>query len=581
MCGIVGCIAGEDVNDILYKGIRKLEYRGYDSCGIAISDGKDVVLKKDVGGIEAVNKKTGLLGVKGKVGMAHTRWATTGRVTKENAHPHSDDKGKVFLVHNGIIENYEEMKKALLDSGHVFASETDSEVIAHYIAYRLAGGKTPEEAMKDFINTARGTFAVLFIIKGQQKLYAMKRDSPLCLGIIDGRYMLASDIYAFSDMTNKAIFFDDEEYAVIDKDGYSFYDCFGDPVEKEISTFKWTRKEESKEKFDHYMMKEIKEQPEVVGRLVDSFETFQKDRIKEFVRLIKDSKRVVFLACGTSYHASLVGAFLLTQLGIRAHSVIASEFEHFLLVDRDTLVIPISQSGETMDVVTVLKDIRFKKAKIASIVNVPYSTVQRLSDVSVEILAGQEICVAATKSFTNQLVTLFEIARALGNRGINLGSIPEKISSTIEKNEAYIKGLAEELHEKNDIFVLGRGMSYPIAREFALKLKEISYVHAEGMMAGELKHGTIALVEEGTPIISLIPNNNPDMISNTKEVEARGARTIIISNTNGEIHIPSCTDAEFAIYSALIGHLLSYYIARLRKLPIDKPRNLAKSVTVK
>ncbi len=581
MCGIVGCIAGEDVNEILYNGIRKLEYRGYDSCGIAVTDGKDVVLKKDVGDIEKVNKKIDLHGMKGNIGMAHTRWATTGKVTKENAHPHADDKEKVFLVHNGIIENYEEIKKGLLDSGHVFKSETDSEVIAHFIAERIGQGKTPEEAMKDFINTARGTFAVLFFVKGLDRLYAMKRDSPLCLGLIDGKHMLASDIYAFSDVTNKAIFFDDEEYAVIDRQGYRFFDCFGDPLEKEISTFKWTRKEESKEKFDHFMMKEIKEQPEVVGRLVDSFETFQKAKIKEIVRLIKNSRRVVFLACGTSYHASLVGAFLLTQLGIRAHSVIASEFEHFLLVDKDTLVIPISQSGETMDVVTVLKDIKFKKAKIASIVNVPYSTVQRLSDVSVEILAGQEICVAATKSFTNQLVTLFEIARELGNRGINLASIPDKIRSTIDRNEEYIKALAKELYETNDIFVLGRGMSYPIAREFALKLKEISYIHAEGMMAGELKHGTIALVEEGTPIISLIPNNNPDMISNTKEVEARGARTIVISNTNGEIHLPSSTDAEFAVYSALIGHLLSYYIAKLRKLPIDKPRNLAKSVTVK
>lgn len=234
-----------------------------------------------------------------------------------------------------------------------------------------------------------------------------------------------------------------------------------------------------------------------------------------------------------------------------------------------------------MDVVSVLKDIKLKKAKIASIVNVPYSTVQRLSDVSLEICAGQEVCVAATKSFTNQLVTLFAIAKELGNTGIDLSKIAERISETISKNEEYVKKLAHEMKNEKDIYVLGRGISYPIAREIALKLKEISYVHAEGMMAGELKHGTIALITQGTPVISLIPNKSADMLSNTKEVEARGARTIVVSNTNGEIHIPQCSDAEFAVYSSLVGHLLSYYIAKLNGLPIDKPRNLAKSVTVK
>jgi len=578
MCGIIGILSKKEysVKDSLLTSLKKLEYRGYDSCGYATCEGH---IAKEIGYIDKLIGKSP--DDKTRLGICHTRWATHGGITKENSHPHFSNDKNIFLIHNGIIENFEELKNELQKKGYKFISETDTEVIVHYIDDKIKNGKTPEQAMQDFINIARGTFAVLFFVKYKNRLYAMKRDSPLCLGVINGKFILASDIYAFSDETNKAIFFDDEEYAVFDENGYKFYDCFGDPVDKEIITFEWTRKEETKEKYDHFMMKEIKEQPEVVHRLVNSFDNLQKNKVREFARLIKSSKRVVFLACGTSYHASLVGAFLLTQLGIKASSVIASEFEHFLLVDKDTLVIPISQSGETMDVVTVLKDIKLKKAKIASIVNVPYSTVQRLSDVSIEILAGQEICVAATKSFTNQLVTLFEIARELGNRGINLRSIPEKIQETIDRNEDYIKKLSKELFEINDIFVLGRGMSYPIAREFALKLKEISYVHAEGMMAGELKHGTIALVEEGTPIISLIPNDNADMISNTKEVEARGARTIIISNTNGEIHIPSCTDAEFAIYSALIGHLLSYYIARLRNLPIDKPRNLAKSVTVK
>ncbi len=578
MCGIIGIVSAKEfsVKGSLLRSLKKLEYRGYDSCGFATSSGR--VLKK-TGYIDNLSKD--FKDENTRLAISHTRWATHGGITEANAHPHFDNDRNVFIVHNGIIENAEALKEDLVRKGSRIISQTDSEIIAHYISDKLKMGRTPEEAMKDFINTARGTFAVLFFVKGKNRLYAMKRDSPLALGLCKDKFILASDIYAFSDETNRAIFFDDEEYAVIDENGYSFYDCFGEPVEKEISTFEWTRKEESLEEFKHFMMKEIKEQPSAVGRLINSLESDQKDRLKKFAGLIRSCSRVVFLACGTSYHASLVGSYLLTQLGINSSSVIASESEHFLLVDQDTLVIPMSQSGETMDVVTVLKDIRLKKAKVASIVNVPYSTVQRLSDISIEILAGQEICVAATKTFTNQLVTLFAIAKELGNQGIELDSIPGKVKQTIDRNEEYIKKLSKELYKKNDIFVLGRGVSYPIAREIALKLKEISYIHAEGMMAGELKHGTIALVEEGTPVISLIPNSNADMMSNTKEVEARGARTIVISNTNGEIHLPACTDAEFALYSAMIGHLLSYYIARLRHLPIDKPRNLAKSVTVK
>jgi glucosamine--fructose-6-phosphate aminotransferase (isomerizing) len=346
-------------------------------------------------------------------------------------------------------------------------------------------------------------------------------------------------------------------------------------------TFAWSRKEETKEAFEHYMIKEIKEQPLVSERLIQSLDTTQRDKLEQLASMVKTARRVVFLACGTSYHASLIGCFLLNQSGVEAHTIIASEFESFLLVDKETLVIAISQSGETMDVVSVIKNIKKTGAQFAAVVNVPYSTIQRLSDISIEILAGQEICVAATKSFTNQLIMLFALAQKLGFSDIDLRSLPGKIQQTMDLNEEFIKKLAEDLYQKEHIFVLGRGISYPQAREIALKLKEIPYIHAEGMMAGELKHGTIALVEQGTPVISLIPNNNPDMISSTKEVEARGARTIIISNTNGELKIPPCCNAEFAIYSGIIGHLLSYYIAKLRGCAIDKPRNLAKSVTVK
>jgi glucosamine--fructose-6-phosphate aminotransferase (isomerizing) len=578
MCGIVGMIGRErfSVKHDLIRSLERLEYRGYDSCGFAVFEG---LLRKQTGYIEGLSNKTD--GIETSLAISHTRWATHGGITETNAHPHWNAEKTIFAVHNGIIENFQELRERLQNAGYRFISDTDSEIIPHFFDFRMKAGQPLFDAMKDFVNEIEGTFAVLLFAKGDPHLYAIKRDSPLVLGLCRDRYVLASDIYAFSDDSDQAIFFEDNEFAVIDPEGYRFFDKDGRPLKKEPLQFIWSRKEETREAFDHYMLKEIKEQPLVSERLIQSFGTTQKDRLEQLVGMVRSAKRVVFLACGTSYHASLVGCFLLNQLGIEAHTVIASEFESFILVDKETLVIAISQSGETMDVVSVFKNIKDTGGKFAAIVNVPYSTIQRLSDISLEILAGQEICVAATKSFTNQLITVFAVAEKLGFTGIDLETLPDKIQETIDLNEGYIKQLAEDLYQSEDMFVLGRGISYPQAREIALKLKEIPYIHAEGMMAGELKHGTIALIEEGTPVISLIPNENRDMISSTKEVEARGARTIVISNTDGELKIPACCDAEFAIYSGIIGHLLSYYIAKLRGCPIDKPRNLAKSVTVK
>ncbi|MEM4268190.1 MAG: glutamine--fructose-6-phosphate transaminase (isomerizing) [Candidatus Woesearchaeota archaeon] len=578
MCGIVGMISKKQfsVNEGLLNSLLRLEYRGYDSCGFAIHTGE---VKKRTGEIR--NLISSIKDRKTFFGIAHTRWATHGGVTEANAHPHVNQERTIFVVHNGIIENYNELKKTLEKRGYKFTTQTDTEVVPHYFDWKLKQGMSMKMAIQSFLQDIRGTFAIVLFIKGEERLYAIKRESPLVLGIGNGMHILASDIYAFSHETNKAIFFDDDEFALIEKDKYHFFDRDGKHITKKVVTIEWTKEEETKNNFEHYMIKEIKEQSNVSKRLIASLKTTQKIKIEKLAQMVKKSKQVVFLACGTSYHASLVGAFLLTRLGIRAHSIIASEFESFLIVDKKTLVIAISQSGETMDVVTVLKDVKKTGAKIASIVNVPYSTVQRMSDISIEILAGQEVCVAATKTFTNQLITLFALAKTLGLNEIHLDEIPRRIKETIEKNEAKVKRLALLLYKKHDIFILGRGMTYPLAREIALKLKEIPYMHAEGMMAGELKHGTIALIKKGTPVISLIPNGSYDMISSTKEVEARGARTIIVSNTHGDLHLPACCDAEFGIYSGIIGHLLSYYIAKLRKCPIDKPRNLAKSVTVK
>ena len=571
MCGIVGI---NSVNEFYakeaIKRLKRLEYRGYDSFGYYYN--------------KKLFKKTGHIAVpetkdKTKMIITHTRWATHGGVTDKNAHPHSSCKNKVTIVHNGIISNYEELREDLIKKGHEFTSETDSEVAAHYFEEKLKT-KPMQEACVDFIKDIKGEFALLVMIEGDENLYALRRDSPLVLGVANNMNILASDIYAFSDVSNKAIFFENDEFAIIKRESYAFYDKNGKEIKKKIQEFKWEQEESALEKYEHYMLKEIMEEPKVVKRLLLSLKTDQKENFDKFIRLIKNSKRVVFVACGTSYHASLLGVYYLHKCGVDAQAIIASEFEHFITVDSNTLVIPVSQSGETMDIIEALKYAKKGSAKIASIVNVPYSTVQRESILSLNILAGQEICVAATKSFVNQVTLMLSIAKEFGFR-INTSNIPEKIEKVLLQKEK-IQKLAKKLSKHNDLYVLGRGLSYPVAREIALKVKEISYIHAEGMMGGELKHGTIALIEEGTPVIGLVSNKDHDMLSNLKEVAARGANVITITNEfEGDIKVETSNDGKFGILATIVGQLLTYYVAKEKNLPIDKPRNLAKSVTVK
>jgi glutamine---fructose-6-phosphate transaminase (isomerizing) len=582
MCGIIGIVQQGpfSVRENLLKTLKRLEYRGYDSVGFATKEG---IVKKQIG---AIGKFTQNLerDYETNLGIAHTRWATHGGVTQLNAHPHFNNDPNIFAVHNGIIENSNEIKAKLQKKGVVFLSQTDSEIVPHFLDDQKKQGKSMQEAIQELMRRVEGTFALLIFEKDKDTIYAVKRDSPLALGLPENGYILGSDIYAFSDKTKKAIFFDDDEYAVITPMSYTFYDKDGNRKEKAIQEFEWTQTEEDKNEYKHYMLKEIKEQPAVAKRLLESFETTQRDKIEKFSNMIKEHKKVVFVASGTSYHAALIGCILLNKLGYQVRANIASEAETFVKFDSDTLVIAISQSGETMDVITPLKKAKAAGAKIAAILNVPYSTIQRLSDISLEVLAGQEVCVAATKSYTNQVIILLKIAEMLGYDGLELYHVPNRIEKTIYSNEDRVKELAQQLKDKRDIYVLGRAISYPMAREIALKLKEIPYIHAEGMMGGELKHGTLALIEEGTPVISLIPNNNAAMQSSTKEVEARGAYVIAITNQNiqngyTELHVPQSSNAEFAIYCCIIGHLLSYYIAKIKGLPVDTPRNLAKSCT--
>ena len=571
MCGIIGINSKElFTTKWAFERLKRLEYRGYDSYGYF--DGQDLI--KEIGHIKIHEKKD-----KVKSAILHTRWATHGGVTRQNAHPHKSNNKKVTIIHNGIINNYQELKDEFIKKGHKFFGQTDSEVAAHYIEEKLKE-KSMKEVCVDFFKEIKGEFALLVMIEGDNNIYALRRDSPLVLGLCENKNILASDIYAFSDETDKAIFFDNNEFAIITEDSYKFYNENGKEVKKEIIKFEWEQEESEKKKYAHYMIKEIMEEPKVVKRLLLSLKSEQKDNFRKFINLIKKSKKVYFTACGTSYHAALLGVYYLHKCGVEAHALIGSEFEHFASLDKDTLVIAMTQSGETMDLVEALKYAKLKGAKIASIVNVPYSTIQRMSEISLNIVAGQEICVAATKSFVNQVTILLSIAKEFGYK-INLDTLPKRIEETLEK-ENLCKKIAKKIYKNKDLYVLGRGLSYPVAREIALKIKEISYVHAEGMMGGELKHGTIALIEKGTPVIGLISNEDYNMVSNLKEVGARGANVIQITNKfEGDIKLETSNDGKFGILATIIGQLLTYYIALELKLPIDKPRNLAKSVTVK
>ena len=575
MCGIVGIASKKDFySRFLLERLKRLEYRGYDSYGFYNS--KD--LKKYVGEIVVAGDN------KSRLGIAHTRWATHGGVTEINAHPHLSSDKNVVIVHNGIIENFKELRKDLQEKGHKFVSETDSEVVAHYFEDKLKS-KSMEKAVVDFFKDVHGTFAVLVMVKGRDGIYALKRDSPLVLGLCKDMNMLASDIYAFSDLTDQAVFFDNDEFAIVSQDSYKFFTCDGKSVEKPIKKFAWQQEESKKKEYKHYMLKEIEEEPDTVDRLLFSLDNEQKTEFDSLISMIKNSKKIIFAGCGTSYHASLLGAYYLHGVGVQAQTLIASEFKHFANVDKHTLVIAISQSGETMDVIDALKYAKQEKAMIVSFVNVPFSTIQRMSDLSLNILAGQEVCVASTKAFVNQATLLLRIAQSFGFK-VNLMNLADKIKALLRKKQE-IKEIAESIANAKDVYLIGRGLTYPVARETALKIKEISYIHAEGMMGGELKHGTIALIEKGTPVISLVNNNDPDIISNTKEAEARGAEIVMITNNRelgkgkNSIYINTGNDGKFGILAAVAGQLIAYYAADKLGRPIDKPRNLAKSVTVK
>jgi glucosamine--fructose-6-phosphate aminotransferase (isomerizing) len=586
MCGIIGYVGGREASIVLKQGLESLEYRGYDSAGIATKD-KTISVTKDIGKISEMEWNLGLL--KGNMGIAHTRWATHGGVCRENAHPHLSCDKTIAVVHNGIIENFAVLRKELEKKGHKFASETDSEVIPHLIEENMK--KMPfEDAVFQAMQRLKGTFAVVVISSKEEKMIAFKKDSPLVVGLGNKENFVASDAYPFLDYTKKAVFLDDNEAAIMTKDKVEFYDLAKKALVKEPRTIAWDKTKAGKNGHEHYLIKEIYDQPLVLKQTL----TQDKAKLEKVAAMIQKASRVYIIGAGTARHAAIVGRYIIGEITGRFCDVqMASEFQYFIdKIEKNSIIIAVSQSGETADVLIPIKKAKEKGCKIVSIVNVMGSSLDRLSDVSLYLNCGPEISVASTKAFTAQVLIFYLLAYTMvykldeGKR--LLSELPAKIEETIRNTEPEVVKLAEYLKDKSDAYFIARGENFAIAIEGSLKLKEVSYIHAEGMPAGELKHGTLALVSEGVPVIVIAPRDytHEETIANAHEVKARGGYIIGISDENNPIFdvwlkIPKVDPILYPILTNIPCQLIAYYTAKAKGNDVDKPRNLAKSVTVK
>ena len=589
MCGIVGCVLNKEVGSTIIDSIKKLEYRGYDSVGIATISDK-INVKKGSGKIKEVDDEIHLKEIDGQIGIAHVRWATHGNPTKENAHPHCDCKNKVSVVHNGIIENFKELREELAEEGHIFKSETDTEIIPHLIEKYMDEGNDLLKATQQAVKRLHGSYALAVIsIEEPDKIIGARNESPLIVGLADDGNFLASDVPAILSETNKIIYLEDEELILLEKDKVEIMDMDLNPIEKEVTTITWTSEMAEKGGYDHFMLKEIVEQPQVIKDTLS-----ESIKIKEIVSKFKNFNRICFVACGTSYHASLIGEYLIeTQIHIPTEVILASEFEYFQnTLDEHTLVIFITQSGETADTIKALK-IAKKQSETLAIVNVVGSSITREADHVIYTRAGPEIGVAATKTYLSQLICIYLLVAHLGeNEELleQLNKISDLSKETFTREEK-IKEIAMKFKDAKDFFYIGRGFNYSTALEGALKLKEISYIHAEGYPAGELKHGPLALIDEDMPVVGILPPGPSynKTFNNLQEIKARGAKMIILGSEDDE----KITDNEYILtfnseIDELIAPLLyiidlqlfSYYVSVGKNIDPDKPKNLAKSVTV-
>ena len=608
MCGIVGYTGKQDAMPIIIRGLKKLEYRGYDSAGICIMNSGNVEIRRRAGKLVNLEQSLQQDPLLGKIGIGHTRWATHGKPTELNAHPHR--AGSVVLVHNGIIENYILLRKSLEQKGHKFKSETDSEVISHLIDEHLQVARSLEEAVRMALLELRGTYALCIMSENEHDtLIAARQGSPLVIGTTGREYFIASDIPAILPNTGNIVFLEDGEMAVIRNNRVTYSKVSGETVLKSTRTIEWSSQAAEREGFPHFMLKEIYEQPTAIrNTFIDRLRTEEGNVCLEHLNL-DDAELAAFeniriIACGTSWHAALVGKYLLEEYcRIPVEVDIASEFRYRNpLLSARTLVIAISQSGETADTIAALREGRRKNGRIVSICNVVDSSITRESDGVIYTRAGLEIGVASTKAFVTQLVALYlltirlgrargEIDQARGKEMVTaLAQLPEVLKTVLELNQR-IAAIACEYLSARDFLYLGRGNHYPIALEGALKLKEISYIHAEGYPAGEMKHGPIALIDENMPVVVLVPKDRyyEKVVSNMEEVVARGGRVIALC-AEGDRDVAA--KAEFALELPWVGEalsplvyavplqLLAYHIAVLKGKDVDQPRNLAKSVTV-
>ncbi|MBE0431068.1 MAG: glutamine--fructose-6-phosphate transaminase (isomerizing) [Dehalococcoidia bacterium] len=591
MCGIIGYCGQKDAVPVVLEALKCLEYRGYDSAGVAsLCDGQ-LLISKDAGKVEEVIEKHKLATLPGHVAIGHTRWATHGGVTQSNAHPHPDCTGRLAVVHNGIIENNQELRRELTEAGHRFASETDTEVIAHLLEDELKSGRSLEQAMLSIAPKLEGSYAFVAVsLDDPDKIVGTRKSNPLIVGLKDRDYYISSDALAFAQYTDEVMALEDNEVVVLTEGAIEFLDPEGNKVAKQSRTLDQSWAVSDKGAYQHFMLKEIMEQAQVLERIVDQ------DR-QQFTQIALDilrARQVIITACGTSRYAALVGRYLFSRVGKKFCDVVmASEFGYFAdSVDKNTVVIAVSQSGETADVVEGVKAARAVGAEVISIVNRPNSILTDLSHQVIYLNCGSEIAVAATKSFLSQLAIFYLLAFAMVNSfdeaAASLAGLGGQISKTLDWNKSELIKLSDRLKDKDDAYYIARGINFAIASEAALKLKEISYVHAEGMPAGELKHGTLALIEQGTPVVVICPDDYTfaETLSNAIETKSRGAYIVGVSDRESDVYdswirIPEVDELLYPMVAVVPLQLLAYYIAVNRGCDPDKPRNLAKSVTVK
>ena len=612
MCGIVGYVGKRQARGILIEGLKRLEYRGYDSAGVCIQRDDGLCIHKSTGRVTRVEADVladeSVAG--GTTGIAHTRWATHGEPNQVNSHPHTDETGKIALVHNGIIENYATLKQFLVNKGRTFVSETDTEVLAQLIGeFYDNGSKTFEQAVRSALQEVTGTYGIAVLCADEpDKMVVARKGSPLILGVGLDEYVVASDASAIIEHTANVVYLNDNEMAVITDEGMRTVTIDNVPITKEIEQIEWSLEEIALGGFDHFMLKEIFEQPEAIRNCLGGRLDFREMRIQlggltGVLRDLARTRKIILTACGTAWHAGLVGEYLFEDFArIPTEVEYASEFRYRNpIVEDGTMVIAISQSGETADTLAALREASDKGAMSLGIVNAVGSTIARATDAGVYLHAGPEIGVASTKAFTCQIVVETLVALMLGRRRHMsqsmlerymgaLKGIPEQIEKTLEQSDK-IKDLVDRVVDYDNWLFLGRGYHYPVALEGALKLKEISYIHAEGMPAAEMKHGPIALIHEGMPVVFIAPRSGTydKIISNIEEVRARKGRVIAVATEGDDriaqycdevIYVPDCPAPLQPLLTVVPLQLLAYHAAVARGCNVDKPRNLAKSVTV-